>query len=749
MRGCLFRQPLFVYERRGVKTQRLVCCSLAKVPPSSFLSKQAWPAKVLLVQKYIYQKDKNVIDLLNKTKTNMKRFYLLLITLIAGTSFLYAQQLPRDQWGAPMVTVTHTDGKWIIAGKKNKVTINESDLAMRIDAGTTAWNLAPSQDNDILAKSRGEEFYLGITDAGKIDIKHYDTGYKTGVKILLSQFKSKGLLTKGLDLDMSLCLTVCLEGATEELVCDAVAIEHETLVRQLYWPKEVDTKDVDYTALSNVRGTLLPSNWPKEYHPYRNVPAGQGQEALMKNDKSYIQSNLIECWSMSWWGFQKGKSALVVIVETPDDAGYKFNHPAGGPTVICPRWLSSLGKLSYPRSVRMSFIQGNYVDMCKRYRKHVMDIGHFVSLKDKIAREPMVEKLIGTPQLRQHTLRNYKPNSFRYDTVNKANNYRLVTFDERAKQLRAIKARGVDRVFITLAGWPYLGYDRQHPDALPPAPDAGGWEGLKRWVKTCDELGFMYNLHDQYRDYYVDAPSYDPQFAVHEEDNISQAKAFPGTRFGGTKEGYIPFMDYWDGGKMAYLNVRFALGHIKKNYQLLSDRGIKMQGSYQDVFGYVPPTEDFNPEHPLTRTEAIKCEAECFRWVRNNLGLVGTEASADWVIPYVDYSTDANAGGVIPVPLYQLVYHDAILTPEGGIRNPLRCLLNGGYPEIPRDTTKTEDWQMMRTISALHKRIALLEMINHEFLDKNYRKERTTFADGTTVTVDHDAKTFEIKPELK
>ena len=56
---------------------------------------------------------------------------------------------------------------------------------------------------------------------------------------------------------------------------------------------------------------------------------------------------------------------------------------------------------------------------------------------------------------------------------------------------------------------------------------------------------------------------------------------------------------------------------------------------------------------------------------------------------------------------------------------------------------------LIRQMAALHKRVALLEMTGHEFLDSNYRKERTTFADGTTVTVDWDAKTFKIEPELK
>jgi hypothetical protein len=49
---------------------------------------------------------------------------------------------------------------------------------------------------------------------------------------------------------------------------------------------------------------------------------------------------------------------------------------------------------------------------------------------------------------------------------------------------------------------------------------------------------------------------------------------------------------------------------------------------------------------------------------------------------------------------------------------------------------------------ALHKRIALLEMTNHEFLDDKFRKERTTYADGTTITVDWDAKNVDIQPPL-
>ena len=56
---------------------------------------------------------------------------------------------------------------------------------------------------------------------------------------------------------------------------------------------------------------------------------------------------------------------------------------------------------------------------------------------------------------------------------------------------------------------------------------------------------------------------------------------------------------------------------------------------------------------------------------------------------------------------------------------------------------------LMRQMCVLHKRVGMLEMTRHEFLGNNYRKERTTFADGTTVTVDWDSSSYKIEPELR
>ena len=667
----------------------------------------------------------------------------LAVLVLSFSSTSWAQQLPRERWGAPAVTVSRANGEWTITGKKNKVTLDEVDLGLSVRSGPTRWAMAASGPNDMLVKAAGKVASVRLADAPRKEIVRYDTGAKTGIKITLSGWPQAQGLT--------LYLTAALEGRDEELVFDVAADESVAAVRRLDWPTALDGRDVDYTVLNHFRGILLPRTWPRAYNPIRG-------DANHPKDSSEIQSDVVECWSQSWWGFQKGAAAMMIIVETSDDAAYQFSHPAGGPTVIGPRWRAQLGRLGYPRTARMVFFErGNYVDLAKRYRRHAMETGLWVPLTQKIARTPMVASLVGSTESRVSILRNIVKESRLYDKERPERNYRLNTFDDRAKQFRELKAKGLDRFHVVLTGWPRMGYDREHPDGLPPAPAAGGYEGMKRLAETLKELGYLFSLHDQYRDYYVEAPSYDPQFGVHEEDALGPPTLFPGTRFGSWKEGRLSFLAAWDGGKQTYLNARFMLGHMKKNYAGLFENGVRPVGSYLDVFGYVPPDEDFNPEHPTTRTEAKREIAKLYLWARQNLGVVGTEAGADWTVPYTDYSSPLGPGKAgIPVPLFNLVYHDAVMmpfsprSPEERMARPgrpdwLYGMLNGGLPRVDfASIDRVRD--IIRQLTDLHRRVALLEMTKHEFLNQSFSRERSTFADGTTVTVDWDADTATVSP---
>jgi hypothetical protein len=655
-----------------------------------------------------------------------------------------ADDPPASETALP-ISVRHDDGRWLIAGQRQTVAIDEKTFAIHIVADGTAWDLVASEPDDMLVKAGGVEFPARLADARSVEITPYDAGFKKGVKLALRGWSPPGA-ADGVAASLTLYLTVALEGQDEDLVFDLAAREDAgAVVRQLDWPTALDARDVDLAALPNVRGVLLPRAWPQAYHPIR--PDNQ-DGSHPEIDSTEVQSNVIESWSMSWWGFQKGDAAMMVIVETPDDAAYQFEHRAGGPTVIGPRWRTSLGRLGYVRTVRLCFLPGgDYVAMAKRYRRYAQETGLFVSLREKIARSPIVAKLIGAPLMRAGILTNIKPDSARFRrAANPADNYRLTTFDERARFFRDLKAGGLERLTVVLTGWPMLGYDRQHPDVLPPAPVAGGWEGFARLAKTCDELGYLFSLHDQYRDYYLDAPSWDPQFAIHEEDAASDPQAFPGSRFGDWKDGDIPMMDNWDGGKMSYLNGRFMHGHLAKNYRAMFAHGVRPQGSYLDVFGYVPPDEDFNPEHPTTRSDCLRERAKCYDWVRAHLGFVGTEAACDWTVPYADVSSPLEQQRGVPAPLFNLVYHDAIITTYDP--HDLRGFLNAGCPQVGARELDRRTREDVRRMGALHERLALVEMTDHEFLDAARRRERTTFADGTTVTVDWDAKSVEIDPPL-
>ncbi len=681
----------------------------------------------------------------------LSRALLCAAALSPFFSSLLAQPLPRKDWGAPLVEISESAGKWTVAGQKNTFTLTVADLGVQLQGGAASWTLVPSRAEDLKLRSGGMEFGVRLADAGKKTIVPYDTGFKTGIKLTLSQWTPP---SGGAPVDLPLHLTLTLEGKEEELAFTVAAEESQNaVVRQLDWPAALDSREIDHTILNHYRGILLPRTWAQDYNPIRG-------DSEFRKDSSEIQSDVVECWSQPWWGFQKGPSALMVLIETPDDGAYQWSHPAGGPTVIGPRWRGQLGKLGYVRTGRMIFFEkGTYVDLAKRYRAHAIETGLWVPLTAKIARTPKVAELIGTIESRVSILRDIVPESRLYNKEKPETNYRLTPFAERAKQLRELKAKGIERFNLVLTGWPRKGYDREHPDGLPVAPAAGGWEGMKLLAETCKELGYLFTLHDQYRDYYVEAPSYKPQFAVHEEDETSAPSIFPGTRFGSWKEGRLSFLAAWDGGKQTYLNPRMMLGHLRKNYQGILAQGIHPHGSYLDVFGYVPPDQDFNPEHRTTRTEAKAEIAKLYQWTRAHLGVVGTEAGVDWTVPYTDYSSPLGPGKAgIPVPLFGLVYHDAVMTPyepRGGEArmnrddrpNWLYGILNGAMPRVGL-TAIDQHRAILDSMVALHKRVALLQMTNHEFVDGGNTKERTTFSDGTTVTVDWSTKTFTVSPEL-
>lgn len=644
----------------------------------------------------------------------------LLLLLVGRTSSGQNIASPQALSGA-------TDGNaWRALGVKHRLEVNSTTLAFRVETGSAAWQTRDSSDGDLRVRHGTNTISLRLAAAGSKSAAAYENGFEKGLKIDLGQYRADGEL-----LDLSLQLFLCFEGEAEDLVATLIASDGADRVQRCEWPAAFVPDSFGQTVVPFMQGMLLPKSWPEKTWLYDTACFGRGLY-------------------QPWWGHEQGSAAMLVILETPDDAGCHFDHPAGGPTTIGPRWVHSLGRFAYPRRVRFCFLEkGNYVDLAKRYRRYAIASGRFVSLREKIARNPAVGRLLGAPVIHTSILYHIQPESSYYHKDDPAKNHDLVTFEARANHLQAVRSKGITNAYVHLDGWGLRGYDNLHPDVLPPCPEAGGWDGLKHFAEVCDQLGFLFAIHDQYRDYYLDASSYQDRHALLEES------------------GRHPSGSTWYGGRQSVLCPSLAPGHVRKNHGAILAHGVKLRGAYLDVFSVVPPEECYSLEHPVTRSQCLRDRSECLNSVRAWGGIVSSEEPSDWSIPCLDlvhhgpFALNPNPGKGpsmgIPIPLFNLVYHDALLMPwslgrgEWGIPEKdwgfLHALANGGMPYLGLDPDP-ESLERVRTLCSLHRRVALAEMTRHEFLDSSWRRQRTTFADGTSVTIDLEKDQYEIAPSL-
>ena len=151
---------------------------------------------------------------------------------VAGlVSISMAADIAQDDYGAPAVQVRQEDGKWIISGPTNRVELRPSDLQMTLHAGDDKWSAVTSSTGDLVVETSRQTYTLRLADAVERAISVYQTGFKTGLKIALTDF-----LHEGTKIDLHIDLFACLEGRREELVCEVVADEDTTRVLECLWP---------------------------------------------------------------------------------------------------------------------------------------------------------------------------------------------------------------------------------------------------------------------------------------------------------------------------------------------------------------------------------------------------------------------------------------------------------------------------------------------------------------------------------
>ena len=352
-------------------------------------------------------------------------------------------------------------------------------------------------------------------------------------------------------------------------------------------------------------------------------------------------------YSMAMMGAVKNGSALLVSWDAPDtDLLLDFE--------LQPQHLltAGLAMRSNARSVRLEPLgRGGYVEVAKAYRAVARERGYLKTLEEKARTNPAVERLFGAAEFKSFTfvrrLAHTKWNATDQDVL-QVNS----TFDQVSQLAASYKQNlGIDRAFLVLAGWIHRGYDNQHPDILPAAPETGGDDGLRACSRRVKELGWLFGLHDNYQDLYQDAPSWNEDLVVKNAD---------GTLAKGGE---------WVGGQVYLICSRKARELIARPQNLPAVRNICAPDVYFiDCIYANPPRTCFDPRHPVTRADDIRYKQELADYVRGESVLFGGEEGYEWGVAHSDYfagmlsqKTKNEPGGPeIVIPLFELVYGDCV-----------------------------------------------------------------------------------------
>ena len=308
------------------------------------------------------------------------------------------------------------------------------------------------------------------------------------------------------------------------------------------------------------------------------------------------------------------------------------------------------------RSATVHFLgKGDYVTAATAYRQIARQKGYLVTWDQKLPSYPDRAKLFGAVNFKLWSVLTRQMNE---DSTQERRVTVNWTFDEAAQVAEHLKNDlKLDKVHFLMGGWIHRGYDNQHPDILPAAPECGGDAKFAECARRVMALGYIFGLHDNYQDMYRDAPSFDLSYVQKHPDGKPV--------LGGS----------WAGGRPYITCSRRAVDLAKRPQNLAAVRKLTNANSYFIDTTYAAGLQEcFDPAHPLTRADDMHWKQVLSDYAREVFGIFGSECGREWAIPHADYFEgmtgvsgtyyhNANllrqVGGV-SVPLFEMVYRDTI-----------------------------------------------------------------------------------------
>ena len=443
---------------------------------------------------------------------------------------------------------------------------------------------------------------------------------------------------------------------------------------------------------------------------------------------------------MPWIGVTDTKTGagVMAILRTPDDAHVEITRRIGGDLFAQPAWEASHGNFSYTRSLTYVFLpSGGYVAQAKRYRAYAKSTGLFKTLAQKRRENPNVDKLVGAV------------NVWNWDM-------------DKVALCREMKALGMDRVLWSSGGSPAE-------------------------VAAINALGYLTSRYDIYQDVY---PPNAPKWL----NTAGWPQDLVWLPNGDWMKGWADIQKKPDGTQVVYQGgvINSERGLARARQTIPADlKTTPYECRFLDTTTASPWREDYNPVHPLTRSQDRRYKMALLDFCsRQEKLVVGTETGIDPSVPFVDYYEGMmslapyrlpdsgrdlmqyktptpdflkfQVGPFYRIPLWELVYHDCVVAdwywgdstnkePEAWDR---RDLFNSLYATPPLFLFDKAVWEKNRahfartyqTVCPLVRRLGYDEMRSHEFLTPDHTVQRTRWASGATVTVNFGDTSYPLRP---
>ncbi|MFC2124052.1 DUF5696 domain-containing protein [Bacteroidota bacterium] len=458
------------------------------------------------------------------------------------------------------------------------------------------------------------------------------------------------------------------------------------------------------------------------------IPKGVG-EIIRDTEGSQIYGRTIYPFytrlNMRFIGGTKGNASWIGIF----DEGFEDAYGLFANRTASPLWARSLGTWRHGFTYRMKFLQGNYVNVAREYRKWFKDQGKFKSLEEKKQENSQLDSFLGGrafwislcfPKVSDKTgddlllteeqklQRGPNPVNIRF------------TYKELAAMIEKLKSLGLEKGFIKIAGWINGGYDYSHQDVWPPEPSLGEVSELKELLAM--ERPLMSGLHDNNQDIYP------------------HTKSFPD---GVIRNANGEFMTggIWAGGQTYILGSRASLKYAKHNWEQI--KTIQPKAMFVDIITALNLYQSFEKGNKLTKHEDLQAKCDMMQFYKDQGILLGSEESADFGIPYLDWYENRHSRiQSTSIPLWPLVFHDAAFnTRYGGVtRNEgypgwLEDMLWGYLPHFSINPGWDQDelFTSIDHVDKWHEKVGMADMVDHKFLTNDLNVEQAEFSTGESI----------------